>query len=140
MKRRKWRRRTSSRRMRTRSKLQCSLPWPCSRVVLVGQGNCFFPVNEEGEKQEKEEEEVEEENKNEEEVEEEKEEEEVEEDEEHEEDITTTMPSSATMQQSCTRGSRHCFFPVHKGWGRRRRRRKRKWKRRKRTRRRRRRM
>ena len=23
----------------------CSLPYQCSRVVLVGQSNCFFPVN-----------------------------------------------------------------------------------------------
>ena len=40
--------------------------------------------------------------------------EEVEEDEEQEE-ITTGMPSSETMQQSCTRGSRH--FSSVKEWG-----------------------
>ena len=58
MKRKKWRKKTSS--GRTRSELQCSLPYQYSRVVLVGEGNCFLPVNkEEGEKQEKE---VEEEN------------------------------------------------------------------------------
>ena len=48
--------RTSSRR-RTRLELLCNLPYQCSRVVLVDQSNCFFPVNEE------EEEEVEDENK-----------------------------------------------------------------------------
>ena len=40
--------RTSSRR-RTRLELQCNLPYQCSRVVLVDQSNCFFPVNEEEE-------------------------------------------------------------------------------------------
>ena len=56
--RRKWRRR--------RLQLQCHLPQQCSRDVLVGQGNCFFPVHKEGEKEkEKEEEgEVEEEEEN----------------------------------------------------------------------------
>ena len=38
--------RTSSRR-RMRLELQCNLPYQCSRVVLVDQSNCFFPVNEE---------------------------------------------------------------------------------------------
>ena len=33
-------RRKSKRRMR-RSQLQCSPPQQCSRVALVGQGNCF---------------------------------------------------------------------------------------------------
>ena len=40
--------RTSSRR-RTRLELQCNLPCQCSRVVLVDQSNCIFPVNEEEE-------------------------------------------------------------------------------------------
>ena len=54
--------RTSSRR-RMRSELQCNLPYQCSKVVLVDQSNCLFPVNEEEkeeeqkEKEEKEEEE-----------------------------------------------------------------------------------
>ena len=47
--------RTSSRR-RTRLELQCKLPYQCSRVVLVDQSNCFFPVNEEEEEEEEEEE------------------------------------------------------------------------------------
>ena len=50
---------------RWRSELQCSLLYQCSRVVLVGQGNCFFPVNNEEKvekgKEEKEEREEEEE-------------------------------------------------------------------------------
>ena len=37
--------RTSSRR-RTRSELQCNALQPCSTVVHVGQGNCFFPASE----------------------------------------------------------------------------------------------
>ena len=45
--------RTSSRR-RTRLELQCNALQPCSTVVHVGQGNCFFPANE----KEKEEDEV----------------------------------------------------------------------------------
>ena len=49
---------------RWRSELQCSLLYQCSRVVLIGQGNCFFPVNnekmEEKGKEEEEEEEEEE--------------------------------------------------------------------------------
>ena len=47
---------------RWRSELQCSLLYQCSRVVLIGQGNCFFPVNnekmEEKGKEEEEEEEI----------------------------------------------------------------------------------
>ena len=48
------RRRRRRRRRRRMSELQCSLPQQCSRVVLVGQGSCFFPVNkvEKGEKEE----------------------------------------------------------------------------------------
>ena len=49
--------RTSSRR-RTRLELQCNLPYQCSRVLLMDQSNCFFPVNEK-----EEEDEVEDENK-----------------------------------------------------------------------------
>ena len=40
-----------------RLQLQCHLPQQCSRVVLVCQGNCFFPLHKEGEKEEEEEEE-----------------------------------------------------------------------------------
>ena len=39
--------RTSSR--RTRLELQLNLPYQCSRVALVDQSNCFFPVNKEEE-------------------------------------------------------------------------------------------
>ena len=49
--------RTSTR--RTRAELQCNLPYQCSRVALVDQSNCFFPVSKE-EKEEEEEEEEEE--------------------------------------------------------------------------------
>ena len=81
-----------------------------------GEGNCFFPVNEE-KKKEEEHEEVEEESKNEEEESKEKEEhEEVEEEEEEEgEDITTTMQSSAAVLQSCTRGLRQLFLSSAQG-------------------------
>ena len=48
--------RTSSRR-KTRLELQCNLPYQCSRVVLMDQSNCFFPVNEKEEEEEEEEEE-----------------------------------------------------------------------------------
>ena len=48
--------RTSSRR-RTRLELQCNLPYQCSKVVLVDQSNCLFPVNEEEKEDEEEEEE-----------------------------------------------------------------------------------
>ena len=49
----RWRMRTSNR--RTRLELQCNLPYVCSRVVLMDQNNCFFPVNEEqGEEEEEE--------------------------------------------------------------------------------------
>ena len=54
--RRNWRRR--------RLQLQCHLPQQCSRDVLVGQGNYFFPVLKEGEKEKEEKEEVEEEEEN----------------------------------------------------------------------------
>ena len=40
-----------------RSELQRSVPQQCSRVVHVGQGNCFFPVNEEEKEEEEEEQE-----------------------------------------------------------------------------------
>ena len=58
-----------------RSELQCNLPYQCSKVVLVDQSNCVFPVNEE----EKEEEQ--------------KEKEEKEEEEEEEDEIRNTMQS-----------------------------------------------
>ena len=48
--------RTSSR--RTKLELRCNLLYQCSRVVLVDQSNCLFPVNEK-----EKEEEVEDENK-----------------------------------------------------------------------------
>ena len=41
---------TSSR--RTRLELQLNLPYQYSRVALVHQNNCFFPVNKEEEKEE----------------------------------------------------------------------------------------
>ena len=44
--------RTSSR--RTRLELQLNLPYQCSRVALVDQSNCFFPVNKEEEEEEEE--------------------------------------------------------------------------------------
>ena len=53
-----------------------------------GQGNCFFSVNKEGEKQEENEEKVEEE----------------------EDKIRTTMQSSAAVQQSYARGDGNCSF------------------------------
>ena len=80
------------RRRRRRSQLQCSLPQQCSRVVLMGQGNCFFPVN----KEEEEEEKVEEENKK-----------------QEEDKIRTTMQSSVAMQWSCTCGPRQ--FSTERG-------------------------
>ena len=51
------------RRKRWISELHCSLPMQCSRLVLVGQANCLFPVNkvEKGEEEEEEEKEEEEE-------------------------------------------------------------------------------
>ena len=42
--------RTSSR--RTRLELQLNLPYQYSRVALVHQNNCFFPVNKEEEEEE----------------------------------------------------------------------------------------
>ena len=36
---------------RTRLELQCNLPYQCSKVVLVDQSNCLFPVNEEEEEE-----------------------------------------------------------------------------------------
>ena len=49
--------RTSSR-IRMRLELRCNLPYQCSRVLLVDQSSCLFPVNEK-----EEEEKVEDENK-----------------------------------------------------------------------------
>ena len=66
--------RTSSRR-RTRLELQCNLPYQCSKVVLVDQSNCLFPVNEEEKEEEQEEKE------------------EKEEEEEEEDEIRSTMQS-----------------------------------------------
>ena len=43
------------RRKRRKSQLQCSLPQQCTRVVLMVQGNCLFPVNKEEKEQEEEE-------------------------------------------------------------------------------------
>ena len=37
---------------RMRSELHCGLLYQCNRVVLVDQGNFFFPVNEEEEEEE----------------------------------------------------------------------------------------
>ena len=48
--------RTGSRR-RMRLELQCNLPYQCSRVVLVDQSNCYFPVNDDDEEEEEEKEE-----------------------------------------------------------------------------------
>ena len=45
-------------RRRSRLQLQCHHPQQCSRVVLVGQGNCFFPVHKDGEKEKEEEDEI----------------------------------------------------------------------------------
>ena len=73
--------RTSSRR-RMRLELQS---YQCSRVVLMDQSNCFFPVNEK-----EEEEEVEDENKQ----------------QEKDEIRTTVVP----MQQSCTHGPKQLFL------------------------------
>ena len=59
-----------------------------------GQGNCFFSVNKEEDKQEENEEKVdEEENKQ-----------------EEGDKIRTTMQSSAAVQQSCTCGEGNCSF------------------------------
>ena len=91
-KRRRWRRRTRRRRWRRRtrrrrSQLQCNLPQQWNRVVLVGQGNCFFPVNKE------EKEKGEDKNKQ-----------------QKEDKIKTTMQSSVATQQICTRGPRQSFL------------------------------
>ena len=85
------------------SQPQCSLPWQCNRAVLVANAiikYCFFPVNEEEEKEEEKDKEVEEECKNE------------------EEKITATMQSSPAMQQSFTRAQGNCsFLSSEKGRG-----------------------
>ena len=60
----------------------------CSRVVLVGQGNCFFPVNKVEKGEEEEEEEV---------------------------DVRTTMQFSVAMQQSCTCWPRKLFLSSKQG-------------------------
>ena len=86
---RRWRRR--KRRRRRRPRLQCSLPQQCSRVVLVGQGICFFPLYKE----------------------EEKEEEEGNKQQEEEDRIRTAMQFYTAIEHSCTREPRK-LFPVNK--------------------------
>ena len=75
--RKRWTRR---KRRRRRLQLQCHHLQQCSRVVLVGQGNCFFPVHKDREKEKEEEEENNKE----------------------EEDEITRMQSYTAMEHGCT--------------------------------------
>ena len=95
--RRKKRRRRRRRRRRGRSQLQCSLLQQCSRVVFVSQGNCFFPVNKEGEEEE---EKVEAKNKH-----------------QEEEEMRTTIQSCVAMRPSCTCAPRQLFLSSGGGEG-----------------------
>ena len=82
--RKRWTRRQ---RRRRRLHLQCHLPQQCSRVVLMDQGNCFFPVHKEGGKEEEEKENNKE-----------------------KEDEIMIMQSYAAMEHGCTHCPRQLFF------------------------------